>query len=132
MTETILFLCPHHAAKSVIAAVYFDRMAAEQGLDFRAASAGTEPDTHVSPAVAAFLLAQGVDVSTHQPRHVTADDLSHATRVISMGCRVDDLPLKNVQLELWDDVPPVSQNLPAAVDAIQKHLDQLFAELGTA
>ena len=39
--DAILFLCPHHAARSVPAAAYFDRLARERHLDFRAALAGT-------------------------------------------------------------------------------------------
>jgi hypothetical protein len=31
----ILFLCPHNAAKSVAAAAYFERLAAERGVTLR-------------------------------------------------------------------------------------------------
>ncbi len=75
---TVLFLCPHNAAKSVLAAAYFDMMAFERGLPFRADSAGTEPDDQPLPAVVAALQADGIDVAGHRPRHVTAEDLTHA------------------------------------------------------
>jgi hypothetical protein len=35
-TPTILFVCEHGAAKSVIAAAYFDKLAKERGLNYRA------------------------------------------------------------------------------------------------
>ncbi len=35
-TPTILFICEHGAAKSVIAAAYFDKLAKERGLKYRA------------------------------------------------------------------------------------------------
>ena len=41
---TILFMCPHGAAKSVLASAYFQRLAKERGLNVHVASAGTEPD----------------------------------------------------------------------------------------
>jgi protein-tyrosine-phosphatase len=56
----VLFLCPHNAAKSVIAAAYCERLPAERGVPLRATSAGTDPG--VSPGVAGALLAEGIDV----------------------------------------------------------------------
>ena len=67
---SVLFLCPHNAAKSVLAAAYFDRLAVERGLPFRADSAGTEPAEGPAPAVVAALQAEGIDVSGYRPRHV--------------------------------------------------------------
>lgn len=52
---TILFMCPHGAAKSVLASAYFQRLAKERGLNVHVESAGTEPDATVSSAVAAHL-----------------------------------------------------------------------------
>src|SRR5919107_5407576 len=94
--QTILFLCPHNAAKSVLAAAYFDQLARERGLDYRAASAGTSPDAAPSPAVVAMLREEGIDVASHMPRRVTAVDLTNAHRVISLGCDLDDLDGGNV------------------------------------
>jgi arsenate reductase (thioredoxin) len=69
--RTILFLCPHNPAKSVLAAAYFDRLARERGLDYRATSAGTSPDAAPSPAVVAVLRVEGIDVTDHRPRRLT-------------------------------------------------------------
>src|SRR5215510_10482288 len=113
MTDTILFLCPHHAAKSVIAEAYFNRLAQQMGLPYTADSAGTEPDAQVSPAVAAMLLAEGIDVSGHQPRRVTTAELQDAARVISMGCDLADLDIAPERVTTWD-IPAVSQDMPAA------------------
>ena len=40
----VLFMCPHGAAKSVLASAYFRRLAKERGLNVEVDSAGTEPD----------------------------------------------------------------------------------------
>jgi predicted protein tyrosine phosphatase len=49
--RTVLFLCPHNAAKSIMAAAYFERLANQNNLDFCATSAGTAPDDATAPAV---------------------------------------------------------------------------------
>jgi hypothetical protein len=49
-TPTILFICEHGAAKSVIAAAYFDKLAKERGLKYRAAYRGTNPDPTLAVA----------------------------------------------------------------------------------
>ncbi len=127
--RTILFLCPHNAAKSVLAAAYFDRLARERGLDYRAASAGISPDAAPSPAVITMLRNDGIDVAGHRPRRLTTEDLTSAYQVISLGCDPGDLAGGNARVDRWDDVPPASQDLGAARAAIRRHLDQLVAEL---
>jgi arsenate reductase len=130
--RTVLFLCPHGAAKSVLAAAYFDRLAQERGLELRGASAGTEPDDQPSPAVVAALWDEGIDVSTFRPRRVTSEDLTAARQVISLGCDPDDLPLSGVLPERWDDIPPPSQDLEATRSAIRLRVAALADELAQA
>ena len=127
--RTILFLCPHNAAKSVLAAAYFDQLVRERGLDYRAASAGTSPEAAPSPAVVAMLRDEGIDVAGHRPRRLTTEDLTSAHRVISLGCDLDDLAEGNARVDRWDDVPPASQDLGASRAAIKRHLDALVNEL---
>jgi arsenate reductase (thioredoxin) len=129
MKPTVLFLCPHHAAKSVLAEAYFNRLANEAGLSWQAASAGTEPDEKVAPVVVTLLGQQGIDVSGHQPRRVTADELESATRIVSMGCTPEELDIPAAQVEQWTDIPPVSQNPEGASAAIQAHIRELVEQL---
>lgn len=129
MTRTILFLCPHHAAKSVLASAYFDLLKGD--LDFRAESGGTDPDTQVNPAVANLLKSEGIDVSAHQPRHVTQAQLATAYRIISMGCTAEALQMPSEKIEMWSDVPMVSQDLLGAREAIYRHVTGLIAALNT-
>jgi protein-tyrosine-phosphatase len=129
MTETILFLCPHHAAKSVIAEVYFNRLAQQYNLPLRGDSAGTDPEATVSPAVAELLRNEGLDVSGHHPRLVTKDELAQALRIISMGCTAEELGVPAERVEQWVDVPMVSQNILGARDAIRAHVESLVAQL---
>jgi len=128
MSSTILFLCPHHAAKSVIAAAYFNRLAQQKGLSWVGDSAGTEPDEVVSPVVVELLKQENIDVSQHQPRHVTADELQSAVRIISMGCTAEELSVSPARIEQWN-IPAVSQNPKGASEAILVHIEALVAEL---
>jgi arsenate reductase len=127
--RTILFLCPHNAAKSLLAVAHFDRLVRQRGLPYRADSAGTEPDAAPSPAVVVALSAEGIDVTGHYPRLLRQEDLDGAHRVVSMGCEVQDLAPPSVQVDQWDDVPPVSQDLDAAYTVIRRRVEALVAEL---
>jgi arsenate reductase (thioredoxin) len=129
MTKTVLFLCPHHAAKSVIAAAYFQRLAEQNGLDLRADSAGTEPSPQVSPAVVELLRAEGIDISSQQPHRFTETQLAQASRIISLGCTAPELGLPESRVEHWNDVPPPSQDLVGASESIRRHIERLVNEL---
>ena len=130
--RTIFFLCPHNAAKSVIAAAYCQRLAAQRGLELYATSAGTEPDPAVSPVVVAALRAEGIDVSGHRPRRVTRDELAAAWRVVSLGCDLGDLPPGQGAVERWDDVPSPSQDMAGARVAIRGCVARLLDQLAGA
>jgi protein-tyrosine-phosphatase len=132
MRERIVFLCPHGAAKSVIAAAYCQQLADLQNVPLRATAAGTEPDAEFSPAVLELLRTEGICVADQRPRRVTPEELAAASRIISLGCDLDDFQLTGTVVEHWDDVPPPSQNLLLARDQIRAHVEQLVATLQRA
>jgi pyrimidine-specific ribonucleoside hydrolase len=125
----VLFLCPHGAAKSVMAAAYFEEVAREIGLAVRVDAAGTDPDEQVSAGVAARLKEDGIDVSEIRPRKVTAEDVERADVVVSLGCEVEAIPEGVTELRRWDEVPLPSQGMEASRDAIRKRVEELAAEL---
>jgi protein-tyrosine-phosphatase len=124
-----MFLCPHNAAKSVLAAAYCEHLTAQYSLDVQVASAGTEPDDAASPAVVALLRREGLEVTQHRPRQVTREELGAAFRVISLGCDVSHLAPPGTVVEHWNDVPSPGQHLAQARDAIYTHVEQLVQEL---
>ena len=123
--RTILFLCPHNAAKSVFAAAYCERLVTERGVTLRTTSAGTDPDPGFSPGVAAALLAEGIDVRAHRPRRVTAEELARASWVVSLGCDLEDIAPPGLVVEHWDDVPSPSADLTGARAVIAACVRQL-------
>lgn len=126
-TGTVLFVCLHGSAKSLIAAEYCARLAAERGLDVRATSAGTEPDPGIPPRVIEGLLRDGIDVRGRRPRLATREDLATAAHVVSFGCDLEIAPA-SLTIERWDDIPAVSANFDAARDAILARLRRLLAD----
>ena len=126
---TVLFLCPHGAAKSVLASAYFQRVVKERGLNVRVESAGTDPDPTVAPTIAAHLKKNGYEVPVATPRRVTAADMAAADVVISIGCDVKDLPPGGGSLRRWDDVPAPSEDLSRAEQMIRERVIQLVDEL---
>jgi arsenate reductase len=126
---TVLFICPHGAAKSVLASAYFEQQAKARGLNVRVESAGTDPDPTVSPAVAAHLKRQGYPVPASSPRKVTSKDFESADVVISIGCDLSGLPVPRGKLVRWDEVPSPSEDFARADEAIRKRVTDLIEEL---
>ena len=124
----VLFLCPHGAAKSVLASTYSKRRAAERGLRVRVDAAGTEPDAQISPKVAELLRSKGYEPPTSAPRKVTADDVTGADLVISLGCDLKAYPVKPETLRQWD-VPGPGEDLAGSDAAIREKVDALIDEL---
>jgi protein-tyrosine-phosphatase len=122
----VAFVCLHGAAKSVVAAAHFRRLAAARGLEIGAVAAGTEPDAELAPGAVKGLAAEGLTVAPARPRPVTLYDLSSATRVVSFGC---DLALDGGRrAEQWD-VPAVSDGYGPARDQIVAKVERLVSEL---
>ncbi len=119
--STILFVCPHGGAKSVIAASLFNAA----GLPFRGvAAAGEDPYDSVPAPVVDRLAGQGVDVRAFKPRPVEAGEIEQAARVISIGCDVS-----GANVERWEDVPMFSEDPEGSFAAIRRHVDELVGEL---
>jgi protein-tyrosine-phosphatase len=123
----VLFVCLHGAAKSVIGAAHFRRLAAARGLDVDAVAAGTKPDAELTPSAVKGLAADGLTPRPHRPRPVTLYDLASATRVVSFGC--DVTPTAAQPVERWDEVPAVSEGYAAARERIVARVERLVVEL---
>jgi arsenate reductase (thioredoxin) len=126
---TILFMCPHGAAKSVLASAYFQRVAKERGFNVQVRSAGTDPDPTVSSAVASHLKTNGYDIPVAKPRRATEDDMAVADIVISIGCDLGGLPKPRGTVHTWDDVPALSEEFAAADAKIRERVMELIDQL---
>ena len=128
---TVLFMCPHGAAKSLMASAYFQQAAKERGLNVRVDSAGTDPDAQLSRSVVAHLEKNGYAIPIAKPRAATAADMSGADIVISMGCDLSKLPAPKGVVKNWR-VPDFSADFNAAEQAIRDQVNKLVEELLSA
>ena len=67
MAPTVLFVCEHGAAKSVIAAAYFDKLAKDRNLDYKAVFRGVNPDAALNATAAKGLKEDGIDIAGWKP-----------------------------------------------------------------
>ena len=125
---TVLFMCPHGAAKSLMASAYFQKIAKERGLNVRVDSAGTEPDAQLSKGVVAHLEKNGYAIPIEKPRAATAADMRGADVVISMGCDLSKLPAPSGVLKNWN-VPDFSADFNVAEQSIRDQVTKLVDEL---
>src|SRR5579864_5294441 len=124
----VLFVCLHASAKSLIAAEYFNRLAAERRLPFRAISAGTEPDDAVPPHVVSGMRGDGYDVSRRVPERLTRELAAPARVAITFEPDLEPYVGQACRVERWD-VPAVSDGYAVARDAIGARVHRLIAGL---
>ncbi len=127
-TRSVVFVCLHGSAKSLIATEYFRRLALQRGLDICAISAGTHSDLEIPHNVIEGLLKDRIDVRGRVPRQATREVLTKAFRVVSFGCDLGDMAPPGLAVERWDDVPAVSEDFSAARDVIVSHVHRLLPE----
>jgi arsenate reductase (thioredoxin) len=126
--STIVFVCEHGAAKSILAAAYFNKMAREKNLGLTAIARGTHPDSELSAKTVAGLRANGLTATESIPTKLDEKDLASAQRVVSF-CTLPEEFLQGAQVEYWEDVPPISEDYERARDAIVERLKGLLKHL---
>jgi protein-tyrosine-phosphatase len=129
---TVLFVCLHASAKSLIAMEYFNRLAAQQGSSLRALSAGTEPDDAIPPEVVAGLSGDGFDVSSRLPLRLTPALVANAAAIVSFGPDIATVGPASAPITRWHDMPAVSDDYAIARDAIRARVASFFAQTASS
>lgn len=126
----IVFVCAHGAAKSVLAASYFNLVAARRGLGIRAIARGTEPDAAIAERVAEDLVAMGATVCVDEPEQLSEDDLARARLVVAFDQpQVAARAGTHSAVIAWDALPSLSQQFEQGRAAIIARTDALVSEL---
>src|SRR5215831_13338321 len=73
-SNTVVFVCEHGAAKSVLAAAYFNKLAVERHLDVRAVPRGVTPQEDLSASTMRGLKKDGVEIGVSKPQALTNYD----------------------------------------------------------
>lgn len=126
--SVIIFVCEHGAAKSILSAAIFNKLAGERGLKIRAIARGTNPDPEISPKVAAGLQDDRLASSESAPKKISKADLVGARRVITFCALPDDYP-GSIQVENWDAFLPAIDDYGKARDKLAERIGRLLEEL---
>jgi len=125
---TVVFVCEHGAAKSVIATAYFNKIAAERGLRARATYRGVNPQEDLSVSAMKGLKEDGLMVEEHKPAPITQSDVDDATVIFAIGCTLPPNATASGKASNWDDVPDDRGYGPTR-DAIRRHVEELVDRL---
>jgi protein-tyrosine-phosphatase len=121
----IVFVCEHGAAKSILAAAYFNKLAGEKDLNLKAVARGMNPDQAISLQTVTGLHADGLTPTESVPRKLSLAEVESAQHIITF-CELPVEYQEKAPIELWDDVPPVSENFEKARNAIIERIGQLL------
>jgi protein-tyrosine-phosphatase len=126
--KKVVFVCEHGAAKSVVAAAHFNRLASEMGLSIRAIARGKSPDAELSPKAVEGLKRDGLTPTETVPQKISSSDVESAEQIVSF-CELPEEYQGKTVIEQWDDVPPVSEDYEKARDVIVERLHRLMNEV---
>ena len=127
----VVFVCEHGNVKSLMAASYFNQLAAQRGLPLHAVSRGVAPDsTTVPKPIVTGLHADGVDVRDFHPSKIAAADVDEAVRVVAISAELPPgLQIDAQRVERWSDVPAASVSYAAARESLKTHVAALLDRL---
>jgi arsenate reductase len=125
---TVIFVCEHGAAKSVIASAYFNKIAAERGLNARASYRGVSPQEDLSVGALKGLREDGLPLPAAKPSKIEQTDVDRATVIFAIGCTLPSMATASGKAASWDDVPD-GQGYGPMRDAIKRHVEQLVDEM---
>jgi len=123
----IIFVCEHGAAKSIIAATYFNKLASARNLDIRAIARGTNPDSELSSITIEGLQQDGLSPTESAPQKLTLAEVESAQQIISF-CELPEEYQNKTPIERWNDILPVSENYEKARNTIVVKLKAMMKE----
>jgi arsenate reductase (thioredoxin) len=125
VSPTVVFVCEHGAAKSLVASAYFNKLAAERGMTARATFRGVDPQDALSVTAVAGLKADGLSIPDGQPTALGATDVAAASHIFAIGCTLPANAVQSGKARSWDDVPD-GQGYGPMRDAIVRHVRVLL------
>ena len=127
--KRVVFVCAHGSVKSLVAAVYFNRLAGERGLPYRAMARGTAPDSTVPAPVVDGLHTDGFDVAGFVPRLLRESDIDGIALIVSFDEDITKTVGTRAPYLKWDDLPGVLSDYPRGRVAIVSQVDALVEAL---
>lgn len=126
--SSIVFVCEHGAAKSLIATAYFNKLASERGMTVRATFRGVSPQEALSVRAVEGLRADGLLIPDGKPTAIGQDDVAGASHIFAIGCALPQQAAASGKAADWTDVPDGKGYGPMR-DAIVAHVRTLLDEI---
>jgi protein-tyrosine-phosphatase len=126
--KKIIFVCEHGAAKSVIAASYFNKMAKDRNLDYTAECRGTDPDSEVSKSTKDGLTKDNLFDPNTKPRKLLSSDTTNMERIILFTPLPSEFNT-NIKIENWSNIQNLNADYEKRRNAIVKKIDELLDSL---
>jgi hypothetical protein len=130
--EQVVFVCEHGAAKSVVAAAYFNKLAAERGLPMKAVARGATPQVGIANSAIKGLHADGLVPGLEAPRALTAEDVRRSAQVVTFDCDQPAMKALQGMGACWGDVPAVGEDYGRARNIIRQHLEALVKQMASS
>lgn len=128
--KQVVFVCEHGTVKSLMAANYFNALAAQKGLPVRAISRAVTPDPDPVPGkIADQLHKEGFDVAGFRATALQEADIQASVRVVTIGATLKDSSGLKDKAEAWNDVPPAGKDFQAAGKVLKNHIETLLQTL---
>ncbi len=126
--KKVVFVCTHGAARSPIAAAYFNKIIAEKELNYTAVFRGTVPDSVLTKETARGLTNDEFLIKEWKPKKVSNEDFEGAFRVVTFDLDLY-LDRDNIELEQWNGTPPISKDYNKARNIILEKVENLIEDL---
>ena len=126
---TVLFVCPHNANRSQMAAGYAQHLA---GGRIAVLSAGPTPAEKLNPVAVTAMAEEGIDISRVEPALLTDETVQEADVVVTLGC-ADAVPtVAGKRFEEWTLTDPAGRDLESLRplrEEIRQRVEGLLATL---
>jgi arsenate reductase len=126
--KKVVFVCEHGAAKSVIAAAYFNKLAKERNLNYEAICRGNSPDSTVSPSAKDGLTDDKLFDVNVTPTKLTMSDTSDTERIVLFTKLPADFKT-SIKIEDWSNLKNLDGDYQHRRDAILKNINSLLDTL---
>jgi arsenate reductase len=126
---TVLFVCPHNANRSQIAAGYLHHLA-DGRVEVR--SAGPSPADKLNPVAVQLMAEDGIDIDGVQPQLLTEQIVEAADVVITLGCAEAAPARPGRRFEDWTLADPAGRDIDSVRpmrNQIKQRVEGLLATL---
>ena len=127
-TKKIIFVCEHGAAKSVIAATYFNKLAKDRNMDWEATCRGTDPEAEIGSKIREGLTTDHLFDPTLLPRKLSTYDTANVKKIILFTPLPRDFKTE-ISVEDWSNLPNVDSDYTIRKNAIVTQINLLLDSL---